>query len=43
VISDANTTELKKASKEKKDFDIVAKVLQVFQLDEYTNELKLKD
>jgi len=24
------TTELKKASKEKKDFDIVAKVLQVF-------------
>lgn len=30
VISDAQTTELKKASKEKKDFDIVAKVLQVF-------------
>jgi hypothetical protein len=27
VISDAMTTELKKASKEKKDFDIVAKVL----------------
>jgi len=43
VISDAQTTELKKASKEKKDFDIVAKVLQVFLLDEYTNELKLKD
>lgn len=43
VIKDENTTELKKASKERKDFDIVAKVLQVFQLDEYTNELKLKD
>lgn len=43
VISDVNTCELKKASKEKKDFDIVAKVLQVFQLDEYTNELKLRD
>lgn len=37
------TTELKKASKSQGDFDVVAKVLQVFELDEYTNELKLRD
>lgn len=36
-------TPLKQAEKQKSDFDIVAKVLRVFQLDEYTNELKLKD
>lgn len=35
--------ELKKASKQSNDFDIVAKVLQVFELDDYTNELKLRD
>jgi len=35
--------ELKKASKQQGDFDVVAKVLQVFELDEYTNELKLRD
>ena len=35
--------ELKKASKQSGDFDVVAKVLQVFELDEYTNELKLRD
>jgi hypothetical protein len=35
--------ELKKASKQANDFDVVAKVLQVFELDEYTNELKLRD
>lgn len=29
--------------KESGDFDVVAKVLQVFELDEYTNELKIKD
>jgi hypothetical protein len=39
----ANVTELKKASKAKGDFDVCAKVLQVFELDEYTNELKLRD
>jgi len=38
-----NTTDLKKASKSNSDFDVVAKVLQVFELDEYTNELKLRD
>merc|ERR1712048_854858 len=36
-------TALKNASSAENDFDVVAKVLQVFQLDEYTNELKLKD
>jgi len=36
-------TDLKKASKSKGDFDVVAKVLQVFELDEYTNELKMRD
>jgi hypothetical protein len=38
-----NCTDLKKASKSSSDFDVVAKVLQVFELDEYTNELKLRD
>lgn len=36
-------TDLKKATKSTGDFDVVAKVLQVFELDEYTNELKLRD
>lgn len=36
-------TKLSQAKKPTKDFDVVAKVLQVFQLDDYTNELKLKD
>lgn len=35
--------DLKKASKQQGDFDVVAKVLQVFELDDYTNELKLRD
>ena len=43
VISDARTTPLAKAGKQTKDFDVTAKVLQVFELDEYTNELKLRD
>ena len=43
VITDAQTTPLAKAAKKPKDFDVVAKVLQVFELDEYTNELKLRD
>ena len=38
-----NCTDLKKASKASSDFDVCAKVLQVFELDEYTNELKLRD
>jgi hypothetical protein len=35
--------DLKAAGKQSGDFDIVAKVCQVFELDEYTNELKLRD
>ena len=38
-----NCMDLKKASKQSSDFDVCAKVLQVFELDEYTNELKLRD
>lgn len=34
---------MKSASKASGDFDVVAKILQVFELDEYTNELKLRD
>jgi len=39
------TIALKDAAKQasNKDFDVNAKVLQVFELDDYTNELKLKD
>jgi hypothetical protein len=36
-------TPLNKAASQKEDFDVVAKILQIFELDEYTNELKLKD
>ena len=35
--------DLNKASKQSGDFDVCAKVCQVFELDEYTNELKLRD
>lgn len=34
---------LNKATGEKGDFDVVAKILHIHELDEYTNELKLKD
>jgi len=34
---------LNKATSEKADFDVVAKILHIHELDEYTNELKLKD
>jgi hypothetical protein len=43
IIAENTITALKKAADADGDFDVVAKVLQVFQLDEYTNELKLKD
>jgi hypothetical protein len=42
-VGDSNVTSLKAASKASGDFDVVAKILQVFELDEYTNELKLRD
>lgn len=34
---------LAKAKQRHDDFDVVGKVLQVFELDEYTNELKIRD
>jgi len=36
-------TALNKAGSQKHDFDVIAKVLNVFDKDEYTNELKLRD
>ncbi len=35
--------QLAAAKKEKQDFDVVAKVLSVHEMDEYTNELKIAD
>jgi len=43
VITNDMYTPLNKAQTQKADFDVVAKVLQIFEMDEYTNELKLKD
>jgi len=43
VISQDMYVPLNKAQAQKGDFDVLAKILQVFELDEYTNELKLKD
>lgn len=34
---------LKKAASEKGDFDVVAKILHIHEMDEYTNELKIRD
>lgn len=34
---------LNKAQAQKGDFDVVAKITQIFELDEYTNEVKLRD
>jgi hypothetical protein len=34
---------LKNASKATSDFDVVAKILNVFELDEFTNELKIAE
>ena len=43
AVAADNTVALAKASAAKADFDVVAKVAQVFELDEYTNELRLRD
>lgn len=43
VISGDMFTPLAKAASQKGDFDVVAKVSQIFELDEYTNELRLRD
>lgn len=36
-------SELGKVKSIQKDFDVVVKVLQVFDMDQYTNELKISD
>jgi hypothetical protein len=36
-------TPLNKASGEKGDFDVVAKILHIHEMDQYTNELRIKD
>ncbi len=43
VINNDMFAPLNKAASQKRDFDVVAKVVQVFEKDEYTNELKLRD
>lgn len=43
AVPDSKVTPLKGAAKAARTFDVVAKILQVFELDEYTNELKLRD
>ena len=43
VISNDMFVPLAKAAAQKGDFDVVAKIAQVFELDEYTNELRLRD
>ena len=40
---DSSSKLLKDVKSASSDFDVCAKVLQVFELDEYTNELKIKD
>ena len=43
AVAGDTTVTLSKAAGQKSDFDVVAKVAQVFELDEYTNELRLRD
>jgi len=42
-VGDHKVLPLKSAKNANGDFDVVAKILQIFELDEYTNELKLRD
>jgi hypothetical protein len=34
---------MNKVSQQKSDFDVVAKITNIFEMDEYTNELTLRD
>lgn len=43
VLSSDMHVALSKASSQKNDFDVLAKVLQIFEKDEFTNELKIRD
>jgi len=42
-VGDSKNVTLKAASKQTTQFDVCAKILNVFDLDQYTNELKLRD
>ena len=42
-LTSDNYTHLKAAKSQDKDFDVVAKVLNIFEMDEFTNELKIAD
>ena len=43
VINSDMFTDLKGVQKEKADFDVVAKITHIHEMDEYTNELRLRD
>lgn len=43
VSDGGKTCALKKSTAANGDFDVNARILQIFELDEYTNELKLRD
>lgn len=43
VISSDMYTPLSKVQELKEEFDMVAKITQIYELDEYTNELRLRD
>jgi hypothetical protein len=43
VISNDMFVPLNKVNAQKEDFDILAKITQIFEMDEYTNELRIRD
>ena len=43
VITNDMFTPLNKVQGKHDDFDVLAKILQIFEMDEYTNELKVRD
>jgi hypothetical protein len=43
VLSSDMHVALSKANTQKHDFDVLAKILQIFEKDEFTNELKIRD
>lgn len=43
VLSSDMHVALSKATSQKNDFDVLAKILQIFEKDEFTNELKIRD
>lgn len=43
VLTSDMHVSLSKATSQKNDFDVLAKILQIFEKDEFTNELKIRD